>query len=127
MSIPKVSAFDSVLERMYQRSGVDTLPAHLERTYGITASKVHQLDIGVFRVDQSGHGTPLVVRLFSVARPYAAAEADLAVLQYLAEKASRLNGLSATTRSVPTTDKRYWSLSSSKRSLKLSAPRDRLA
>jgi Ser/Thr protein kinase RdoA (MazF antagonist) len=86
MSMSKASAFDSVLERMYQRSGVDTLPAHLERTNGITASKVHQLDIGVFRVDRSGHGTPLVARLFSAARPYAAAEADLAVLQYLAEK-----------------------------------------
>jgi len=86
MSVPKASAFGSVLERMYLRAGVNTLPAHLERTYGITVSKVHQLDIGVFRVDQRGHGTPLVVRLFSVARPHAAAEADLAVLQYLAEK-----------------------------------------
>jgi Ser/Thr protein kinase RdoA (MazF antagonist) len=86
MSVPNASAFDSVLARMYQRSGADTLPAHLQRTYGITASKVHQLDIGVFRVDRSGHGPPLVARLFSAARPYAAAEADLAVLQYLAEK-----------------------------------------
>jgi Ser/Thr protein kinase RdoA (MazF antagonist) len=83
--VPKASVFDDVLARMYQRSGVDTLPAHLEQTYGITASKVHQLDVGVFRVDRSDHGTPLVARLFSAARPYAAAEADLAALQYLAE------------------------------------------
>jgi Ser/Thr protein kinase RdoA (MazF antagonist) len=70
---------------MYQRSGVDELPAHLEETYGITVTKVSQLDVGVFRVDQSSKGTALVVRLFSQARSYAAAEADLAVLRHLAE------------------------------------------
>lgn len=70
---------------MYQREGVDTLPAHLEKTYGITVTKVSQLDVGVFRVDRSDKGAPLVARLFSAARPYAAAEADLAVLRYLAE------------------------------------------
>lgn len=85
VSTPEASAFDAVLERMYERSGVDTLPAHLEKTYGIIASKVRQLDVGVFRVDRSDNGLPLVARLFSAARPYAAAEADWAVLQYLAE------------------------------------------
>jgi Ser/Thr protein kinase RdoA (MazF antagonist) len=77
--------FDSVLERMYQREGVDSLPAHLEQTYGFTVAKVTQLDVGVFRVDRSDKGTPLVARLFSAARSHAAAEADLAVLRYLAE------------------------------------------
>lgn len=70
---------------MYHRVGVDTLPTHLERTYRITVAQMQQLDVGVFRVDQGGKGPPLVARLFSAARPYAAAEADLAVLGYLAE------------------------------------------
>lgn len=70
---------------MYQRKGVDALPAHLESTYGITATKVSQLDVGVFRVDRGDKVTPLVARLFSAARSHAAAEADLAVLRYLAE------------------------------------------
>jgi Ser/Thr protein kinase RdoA (MazF antagonist) len=77
--------FDSVLGRMYQRESVDTLPAHLQKTYGIAIAKVSQLDIGVFRIDRGDKGAPLVARLFSAARPYAAAEADLAVLRYLAE------------------------------------------
>ena len=85
MATPPAPMFDSVLQRMYQREGVATLPAHLENTYGITVAKVSQLDIGVFRIDRSGKGTPLVARLFSAARPYTAAEADLAVLRYLAE------------------------------------------
>jgi Ser/Thr protein kinase RdoA (MazF antagonist) len=79
-----VTEFEAVLQRMYQRAGVDTLPAHLEKTYGITVAKVSQLDVGVFRVDRE-KGTPLVARLFSAARSHAAAEADLAVLTYLAE------------------------------------------
>ena len=39
MATVKPSAFDSLLERMYQRSGVDTLPAHLEGTCGITVTE----------------------------------------------------------------------------------------
>jgi Ser/Thr protein kinase RdoA (MazF antagonist) len=85
MATPPASMFDSVLQRMYQRGGVETLPAHLGKAYGITVTKMSQLDVGVFRVDRSGGGAPLVARLFSAARPYAAAEADLAVLRYLAE------------------------------------------
>jgi Ser/Thr protein kinase RdoA (MazF antagonist) len=76
---------DVVLERMYQRAGVDTLPAHLEQTYGFTVAKVTRLDVGVFRVDRADKQAPLVVRLFSAQRPAGAAEADLAVLRYLAE------------------------------------------
>lgn len=79
------SAFDSVLRRMYQREGADTLPARLEEHYGITVTKLTKLDVGVFRVDRGGKDTPLVARLFSRARPYALAEGDLAVLRYLAE------------------------------------------
>ncbi len=85
MATVKPSAFDSLLERMYQRTGVDTLPAHLEGAYGLTVRKVTRLDVGVFRLDRTDQGKPLVARMFSAARPYAAAEADLAVLHYLAE------------------------------------------
>jgi Ser/Thr protein kinase RdoA (MazF antagonist) len=85
MAPPPASAFDSVLQRMYQREGVDTLPDHLEQAYGITVAKVSQLDVGVFRVDRGDQGPPLAARLFAAARPFAAAEADLAVLRYLAE------------------------------------------
>src|SRR5579862_604604 len=83
VSAPR-SGFDSVLERMYERRGVETLPAHLEATHGIQVAKISQLDVGVFRVDQEERRAPLVARLFSAARPHAAAAADLAVLQYLA-------------------------------------------
>jgi len=38
-----------------------------------------------FRIDRSDKSTPLVARLFSKARPFAAVEADLAVLRYLAQ------------------------------------------
>ncbi len=79
------SGFESVLAQMHHRVGVDTLPAHLEKTCRITIAKVQQLDVGVFRVDSRERPLPLVARLFSAARPYAAAEADLAVLSYLAE------------------------------------------
>jgi Ser/Thr protein kinase RdoA (MazF antagonist) len=79
------SVFDLVLRRMYQREGVDTLPARLEESYGISVTKLTRLDVGVFRVDRGGQETPLVARLFSRDRPYALAEGDLAVLRYLAE------------------------------------------
>ena len=82
---PPAADFDAVLQRMYQRVGVDTLPAHLEKTYDITVKKMTQLDVGVSRVDRTQPGTPLVARMFSAARPYTAAEADVAVLRYLAE------------------------------------------
>jgi Ser/Thr protein kinase RdoA (MazF antagonist) len=77
--------FGSVLKRMFQREGVDTLPVHLEQTYGISITKVLRLDVGAFRIDHSDKGASMVARLFSADRPYAAAEADLAVLHHLAE------------------------------------------
>lgn len=70
---------------MYRRAEIETLPAHLEYAYGIAVAKMSQLDIGVFRVDRSDEKAPLIARLFSAARPYPAAEGDLAVLRYLAE------------------------------------------
>jgi Ser/Thr protein kinase RdoA (MazF antagonist) len=85
MATPPAPAFDSVLQRMYQRQGTDTLPGHLEKSCGITIAKMTQLDVGVFRIDRSDKGAPLVARLFSAARPFTAAEADLAVLRSLEE------------------------------------------
>lgn len=83
--VPPAPAFDAVLAGMHERVGVDTLPAHLETAHGITVAKLQQLDVGVFRVDRVDHGPTLVARLFSAARAHAAAEADLAVLRYLAD------------------------------------------
>ena len=76
--------FDAVLRRMFHRDGIDTLPAHLERAHGIAVEKVTKLDVGVFKVVQND-GSLVVARMFSAARPYAAAQGDLAVLRYLAE------------------------------------------
>jgi Ser/Thr protein kinase RdoA (MazF antagonist) len=83
--VATVPGFEAVLQRMYQRDGEDSLPAHLEQTCGITVTRMSRLDVGVFRVDRGDGGSPLVARLFSKARPSSAADADLAVLRYLAE------------------------------------------
>src|SRR5579883_2393103 len=85
MATSDASTFDSVLRRMFERDGVDSLPAHLESACGIVVAKISELDVGVFRVDRGDSGAPLVARLFSSARSYEAAQADLAVLRYLAE------------------------------------------
>lgn len=85
MATPPAPLFDSVLVRMYEREAVDGLPGYIESTYDVRIAKVTKLDVGVFRIDRDDKATPLVARLFSSARPYAAAEADLAVLRYLAE------------------------------------------
>jgi Ser/Thr protein kinase RdoA (MazF antagonist) len=78
-------SFDALLKRMHERDGVGTLAGHLEARCGIPVAKMSQLDVGVFRVDRADRGVPLVARLFSKARPYSAAEADVAVLRHLAE------------------------------------------
>jgi Ser/Thr protein kinase RdoA (MazF antagonist) len=67
---------------MYRRRGVDTLPAHLEEAFGVTAARVQQLDVGVFRVDRRP-GPPVVARLFSARRAHDAVLGDLAVLELL--------------------------------------------
>ncbi|MHB2023327.1 MAG: phosphotransferase enzyme family protein [Mycobacteriales bacterium] len=85
MKEPSAPSFDAVWRRMYERAGVDTLADHLEETYGFPIRKLQQLDVGVFRVDRTGKRPPWVARLFSAARPHAAAEGDLAVLDYLAD------------------------------------------
>jgi Ser/Thr protein kinase RdoA (MazF antagonist) len=79
---PPAPSFDLSMSRMYRRKSVDTLPAHLEAVLDITVSRVHKLDVGVFRVDRVG-APPVVARLFSKRRPHHAVRGDLAVLQQL--------------------------------------------
>lgn len=74
--------FDATLNRMYNRRGLEGVPAHLEKTYGIEVSAVESLDVGVLRVDRRD-GPPWVARVFSALRPAAAAEGDAAVLRHL--------------------------------------------
>ena len=75
--------FDVALTRMYQRTALDQLPAHLNETYGIDVSGTEQLDVGVFRVDRRD-GQPWVARVFSSLRPHEAAVGDAAVLAHVA-------------------------------------------
>jgi hypothetical protein len=85
VALPPAPAFDAVLQGMYERVRIETLPAHLETTHGITVAGLRQLDVGVFRVDRADKAPTLVVRLFSAARPHSAVERDLAVLCHLAD------------------------------------------
>ena len=64
------------------RSGQDTLPAHLEARYGIQASRLTELDLGVYRVGRRD-GPDWVARVFAADRPIAAAEGDAALLRRL--------------------------------------------
>jgi len=69
--------------RMIQpRSGQDTLPAHLEDRYGIQASGLTELDLGVYRIGRRD-GPDWVARVFAADRPIAAAEGDAALLRRL--------------------------------------------
>jgi len=69
--------------RMIQpRSGQDTLAAHLEDRYGIQASGLTELDLGVYRVGRRD-GPDWVARVFTADRPIAAAEGDAALLRRL--------------------------------------------
>ena len=69
--------------RMIQpRSGQDTLTAHLEDRYGIQASGLTELDLGVYRVGRQD-GPDWVARVFAADRPIAAAEGDAALLRRL--------------------------------------------
>jgi hypothetical protein len=50
VAVPLAPAFDAVLHGMSERVGIETLPAHLETTHGITVAGLRQLDVGVFYV-----------------------------------------------------------------------------
>jgi Ser/Thr protein kinase RdoA (MazF antagonist) len=83
--VDDMRAFDAVLERMYQRTAADKLPAHLTDTYGFTITATKRLDVGVYRIDRP-NDPPLIARLFPAKRPHHAAMADLAVLRHLAAR-----------------------------------------
>ena len=65
--------------RMLVRNGMDGLPAHLERTYGIRVARTAELDLGVLRVDRHD-GPSWVARVFPAARPLAEVEGDESLL-----------------------------------------------
>ena len=77
-------AFDNTLNRMYNRTALDELGPHLEKTHGIAVERLTKLDVGVFKVDRHD-GPPWVARVFPAARPSKAADGDVAALRY-AEK-----------------------------------------
>ena len=63
---------------------MDVAP-HLKTTYGVTVSELLPLDLNVWRVARSD-GPDWVARVFPAPRPRAAAEADAAVLAWLADR-----------------------------------------
>jgi aminoglycoside phosphotransferase (APT) family kinase protein len=70
--------------RMYTRSSVDRLPAHLGACYGVEVAAVSELDLGVYRVSL-GDGGSWVARLLPAARPAAETQADAEVLRFMSE------------------------------------------
>ncbi len=69
-------------QRLRQRSGLDRLPAHLERHYGIREARATQLDGGVFRVDRADRPS-WIARVFPAARPLEDVEGDAEILRFL--------------------------------------------
>jgi Ser/Thr protein kinase RdoA (MazF antagonist) len=76
-----VRTFAETLHRMYTRTGLDDLPAHLGDVHGIDVAGITQLDGGVLKVDRHD-GPPWVARVFAAGRPRAEAEGDAAVLRH---------------------------------------------
>jgi len=70
--------------RTFSRAGLDTLPAHLERSYRIRVARLTELDVGVYRVERRD-GPDWVVRVFPASRPVEAADGDGAILRFLAD------------------------------------------
>jgi methyltransferase (TIGR00027 family) len=74
------------MERTFHRSDLESLPGHLETTYGIAVAAVAELDVGVLRIDRSD-GPAWLARIFPAARPLELAEHDAAVLHLLEDRA----------------------------------------
>ena len=70
------------MERMYGRRGMAGLDGHLRATYGISVTGVHELDVGVFRV-QRDDGPDWIARVFPPERPFEAAGGDAEILRLL--------------------------------------------
>jgi Ser/Thr protein kinase RdoA (MazF antagonist) len=81
--------------RLYSRTSLDRLPAHLAGRYGIEVGGVSQLDLGVYRVDLKD-GSSWVARVFPAARPAAGAAGDAELLRFVSE-----NGFPAERCAVP--------------------------
>ncbi len=79
------SQIDEFIERMYSRSGLDRLPAHLESRYGIQVARLTELDLGVFRVGRRD-GPSWVARVFPAARPVDGVEGDAEILRFLSQQ-----------------------------------------
>jgi Ser/Thr protein kinase RdoA (MazF antagonist) len=75
---------DTPTRRLAVRRGVPRLAAHLSDTYGIAATEIDQLDLGVYRVDRAD-GPSWVARLFPAVRPRSLVEGDAEILRWLAE------------------------------------------
>jgi Ser/Thr protein kinase RdoA (MazF antagonist) len=74
---------DTPAQRLAVRRGVPRLAAHLSDTYGIEATGIDQLDLGVYRVDRAD-GPSWVARLFPAVRSRAHVEGDAEILRWLA-------------------------------------------
>jgi Ser/Thr protein kinase RdoA (MazF antagonist) len=72
------------MEKMYFRSGTDSLPGHLAARYGIRIAQTTELDLGVFRVDRLD-GPSWVARVFPSERPLESVEGDARILRLLAD------------------------------------------
>jgi methyltransferase (TIGR00027 family) len=81
----RASRTEELMERVHHRAGMESLPAHLEATYGAGVARLSELDLGVFRVDRL-EGPSWVARVFPAARPVQAAEGDAEILRYLAQE-----------------------------------------
>ena len=81
--LPTLSRVGAYMERLYHRAGSESLPGHLERTYGISVRETHEIDVGVWRV-RRGDGPDWLARVFPGARPAAIADADAELLRALA-------------------------------------------
>ena len=81
----RTPAIDQFTRRMYTRTGVDRLGAHLESVYGTRVGRISELDLGVYRVDRH-NGSSWVARLFPAARLPEATEGDAEILRALAER-----------------------------------------
>jgi Ser/Thr protein kinase RdoA (MazF antagonist) len=75
---------DTPARRVAVRRGVPRLAAHLSDSYGIEATEIDQLDLGVYRVDRAD-GPSWVARLFPAVRPRPRVEGDAEILGWLAE------------------------------------------
>lgn len=71
-----------VVREVYRRPGMDRLPGHLEKRYGIHVTGTERLDAGVLKVCRE-EGAPWVARLYLSGRPLERTEGDAEVLRFL--------------------------------------------